>query len=140
VPEVVEGKKKCRVCDVDIEETEYVGHVKQHQKECLVHLLDPASKNFLKKHDGLVVRSALPLIEEHRLSSEAKQVRLDTVALLALLNTDYEKQRHVLYTQKGRRINEGISYHIPTGPQKVALVLKSQTEEPQPSASNSSSN
>jgi hypothetical protein len=118
VPVEVNGKKHCKVCSVDVEVSGFVVHVKQHQKECEVPLLPVSSQKFLRENDGLIVKTALPLIEELDIPDILKkrvQKELDPEDLIGLLNSDYSHYRHVFYSKPGTKLHENLSYQVPNG-------------------------
>lgn len=119
VPVAVEGKKQCIVCAVDVEVKEFVKHIKNHQKECFVPLLPVSSRRFLKENEGLIVKSALPLIEEPEdipdILKRREEQELDPEDLIDLLNKDYSHSRHFFYSKPGTKIHRKVSYQVSNG-------------------------
>lgn len=115
----VGGKKKCKVCALDVEVKVYDSHVKQHSKECLVPLIPISSQKFLRENQGLIIKSSLPLIQEEEKDPSLKGMEqeelMDPQDLIDLLNKDYRRSGHFFYSQPGVKIHDNLAYQVSGG-------------------------
>jgi len=116
VNEPVEGKKKCLVCNGQIDIANYVAHVKSHErKEPRIPIIFKESEEFLKAHDGLIIKSNLPLIRED--AKEFQDIKhMETDDLFKLLSDDYLVESMVFYIQPGVKLHQNLSYDVSVNP------------------------
>lgn len=112
VDEPVEGKKQCLVCNGQIDIASYVAHVKSHEgKEPRIPIIFKESEQFLKAHDGLIIKSNLPLIREDVMQLQDMK-HMETDDLYKLLSDDYIVESMVFYIQPGVKLHENLSYDV----------------------------
>lgn len=128
-----EELKICLVCVKTIPSTEYLSHVSTHLKDVNVELEKIASPEWLRKNEGLVIKSKNRIFDpfenldenlKNQLKAFLKQQpkEMSEKDLIQLLNKDFEEKLHRFYIRPGHKLHKNLQYKLQPDPKPFSLT------------------